>query len=164
MLQTWDANIVSAPLPSVTLPKASPTATATLDPNFQGIIVSGEVTAQLRPVQTTCTYNAQYQPSSYGVMLTATFDGSAYTLDLSTTGYHGSATYTGNWYIGLYQTQPGGIQFAWQLPSSAGTGTITVNADGRSGSVDATLSRQGGGSVHIAGSWTADGACDTSLG
>ncbi len=160
--QTWDATVVSSPLPSVVLPKASPTATATLDPNFQGVTVSGEISAQLHPVQTTCTYNPQ--SPGYGVTLNAVFDGSAYTLNMSTSEYHGAATFTGNWYIGLYQTQPGGIQLVWQLPASAGSRAVTVNADSRSGTVDATLSRQGGGSVHVAGPWTADGACDTSLG
>ena len=162
--QTWDATVVGPPLASVALPKASPTATATLDPNFKGVTVSGEVSAQLQPVQTTCTYNAQYQPYSYGVTLNAVFDGSAYTLIIGTSEYQGATTYTGNWTMGLYQTQPGGIQLVWQLPASAGTGTITVNADGRSGSVDTMLSRQGGGSVHVAGTWAADGACDASLG
>jgi hypothetical protein len=162
--QTWDATVAGSPLPSVALPKASPTAMATLDANFQGVTVSGEVSAQLRPVQTTCTYNAESQPSDYGVMLTAVFDGSVYTLSMSTAEYQGSATYTGSWLIILSQMQPGGIQLVWQLSASAGSGTITVNADGRSGSVDASLSRQDGGSVNVAGPWRVGGACDTSLG
>jgi hypothetical protein len=162
--QTWDATVVGPPLASVALPKASPTATATLDPNFQGVTVSGEVSAQLQPVQTMCQHNAQQQPGDYGVTLTAVFDGSAYTLIMGISEYHGAATYTGNLIISLTQTQPGGIQLEWNLTASAGSGTITVNADGRSGSVDASLPRQGGGSVHVAGPWTADGTCDASLG
>lgn len=162
--QIWNATVVGPPLASVALPKASPTATATLDPNFQGVTVSGEVSAQLQPVQTMCQYNAQQQPGDYGVTLAAVFDGSAYTLIMGITGYHGAAIYTSNLLISLSQTQPGGIQLDWELTASAGSGTITVNADGRSGSVDASLPHQGGGSVHVAGPWTADGACDTSLG
>jgi hypothetical protein len=54
---------------------------------YIGITVSGEVSAQLRPVQTTCQYNAQQEPGDYGVTLNTVFDGSAYTLNMGTTDY-----------------------------------------------------------------------------
>ncbi|HEX6819625.1 MAG TPA: YCF48-related protein [Ktedonobacterales bacterium] len=161
--QTWDVALSDQGIPATAQATAVPSPSPTLDPTFRGVTVSGEVSAQLRPTQTTCQYN-QSQANSYGATLRALYSDTSYSLSMTTIRFHGPGTYTGNWSLMLGSWLPDGTQMTWQLPSSSSSGVVTVNADGRSGSVDATLARQGGGSVHVAGPWASDGACDASLG
>ncbi len=73
--------------------------------------------------------------NTYSFIVLGTVNGTSYTFILITAAYTGPRTYTANWVVVLHvgdATAPGN---GW----SARTGTVTVNGDEMSGSVDALL-------------------------
>jgi hypothetical protein len=90
-----------------------------------------------------------------------TVNGTLYTFVLATAAYKGPGTYTSVWTVtlDLGDTTSTGPGNGWSAPF---TGTVTVNSDGMSGSVDALMNnnKNTSGTVQVTGNWT----CSVGLG
>ena len=93
-----------------------------------------------------------------GFQILGTVNGRLYTFTLATAAYKGPGTYTSLWTVtlDLGDTTSTGPGNGWSTPF---TGTVTVNGDEKSGSVDALLNHtvNTSGTVHVTGTW----ACST---
>jgi hypothetical protein len=102
-----------------------------------------------------CKGSTNY-PGTYDFIVVGTVNGTLYTFILVTAAYTGPGTYTANWAVVLdvgdiTSTGPGN---GWRAPF---TGTVTVNGDEMSGSVDALMNQNLGntsGTVQVTGNWT----------
>ncbi len=89
----------------------------------------------------------------YHFIVVGTVNGTLYTFVLITAAYFGPRTYTANWVVALnVGDTASSTGNGWRAPS---TGTVTVNGDEMSGSVDALLNYNvnTSGTVQVTGTW-----------
>jgi hypothetical protein len=92
-------------------------------------------------------------PGTYDFIVLGTVNGTLYTFILITAAYTGPRTYTANWVVALnVGDTASSTGNGWRSPF---TGTVTVNGDEMSGSVDALMNNNSNtsGTVHVTGNW-----------
>jgi len=115
----------------------------------QNLVFSGAVSGTLTNATTDCTVYAGQKQANFE--LDGVLDGKQVTFHIQVNGFTGPATYP----VGSILDGAGEIrsQIGDLIADSAtGAGTVTVNKDGKSGSVTADL----GNGVHVEGTWACD--------
>ncbi len=115
----------------------------------QNLVFSGAVAGTLTAATTSCTIYAGQKQANYE--LDGALSGKELTFHIQVNGYTGPATYP------VGSILDGAAEIRSQIgdviaDSTTGAGTVTVNKDGGSGSVDADLV----GGEHVQGTWACD--------